>query len=71
VFAYSYVTLLMGTCLVSIAVPIDKAMPYFRVISAVFSCFTLASLAGIAFFLAKTGFWVKEEEYHAGETPPW
>lgn len=71
VFAYSYVALLLGTVLVSIAVPIDRAMPYFRVIAAVFSCFTLASLMGITFFLAKTGFYIQEEEYHKGQDPPW
>ena len=51
-FAYSYGTLLMACVLVSIAAPIDRAMPYFRTISVFFSIFTLASIAGISVFLA-------------------
>jgi len=61
----------MGTVLVSLAIPIDRAMPYFRIISAVFSVFTLASIGGIAFYLAETGFWVEVLECHPGEDPPW
>ena len=72
IFAYSYVVLLMACVLVSIAAPIDRAMPYFRVISVFFSVFTLASLAGISFFLAETGFFIREMEYHGPDAKtPW
>jgi hypothetical protein len=72
VFAYSYVSLLMATVLVSIAVPIDRAMPYFRVISVLFSVWTVASIAGISVFLAETGFFIREMQYHGADAnPPW
>jgi hypothetical protein len=55
--------LLVGTLIVSLAAPIDKAIPYFRLIAGVFSSFTIFSLIGIATFLAETGFYPPEKEY--------
>lgn len=51
VFTYSYITLLILTILVSIAVPIEKAITYFRFIASVFSVFTLTSFFGVAYFM--------------------
>ncbi len=45
----------MVTCLVSLAVPIDKAMSYFIFIAFVLSLLTLTSLFGITVFLIETG----------------
>jgi len=49
------VIFLVVTCLVSLAVPIDKAMGYFITIAIVLSLLTIISLFGIAVFLLETG----------------
>lgn len=54
-FSYVYVIFLVVTCLVSLAVPIDKAMGYFITIAIVLSLLTIISLFGIAVFLLETG----------------
>lgn len=54
-FSYVYVVFLIITCLVSIAVPIDKAMTYFKIIAFILSILTITSIFGIAVFLIETG----------------
>jgi len=54
-FTYIYIIFLVITCLVSLAVPIDKAMCYFYLIASILSCLTLFSLIGITVFLIQTG----------------
>ena len=56
--------------LISLAVPIDKAINYFRVIAGIFSIFTIASLIGITAFLIGTGFYPEEMQYNEG-TKTW
>ena len=63
-FSYFYVVLIIMSVLVSLAVPIDKAINYFRVIAGIFSVFTVASLFGIAAFLIGTGFYPEEMQYN-------
>lgn len=41
--------------MVSIAVPIDKAMTYFKIIAGILSLLTITSIFGIAVFLFETG----------------
>ena len=41
--------------MVSIAVPIDKAMTYFKIIAFILSILTITSIFGIAVFLFETG----------------
>ena len=63
IFSYVYIGLLVGTLITSLAVPLDKGIFYFRLLSGIFSSFTIFSLIGIATFLAETGFYPIEKEY--------
>lgn len=49
--------------LISIGTPIDKAMIYFYVITAIYSFLTIASIVGIAAFLIGTGFYPTPKVY--------
>jgi len=60
IFTYAYIALLIFTSLVSLAVPIDKAMIYFRIVALVFSLLTIVSLFGMIAFIAESGFFPKE-----------
>lgn len=62
-FSYSYASLLVFTCLVSLAAPIDRAIEYFRIVAAVFSVFTILSIVGISVFLYGTGFYPPVKQY--------
>ena len=70
VFSFVYVSLLMFTILISIAAPIDGAIPYFRVVAGIFSVLTIISVVGIASFLTETGFLPPVKEYDP-ETQQW
>ena len=48
---------------VAISLPIDRAMPYFRVVAVFFAIIVLASIAGICYYLAKSGFFPPEMKY--------
>jgi hypothetical protein len=63
-FTYAYITLLVFTILVSLAVPIDRAISYFRIIAAIFSVFTICSLVGVAAFLVGTGLWAEVYQWN-------
>ena len=53
VFSWGYISLLVFSVLISLAVPIDRAMSYFRLIAFVFAFLTIFSLVGISVFLAE------------------
>ena len=55
--------MLILTVLTSIAIPIDRAMSYFRIITIIFSFLTLASLTGIVLFLTNQGFYPPVKQY--------
>jgi len=55
-FTLIYGSMLIFATVVSLAGPIDRAVPYFRYIGFVFSLMTISSLYGIATFLISTGF---------------
>ena len=63
IFTWAYITLLILTVLTSIAIPIDRAMSYFRIITIIFSFLTLASLTGIVLFLTNQGFYPPVKQY--------
>jgi len=54
-FSFGYIILIIWAIVVSLAGPLDKAMIYFYIISALFSFLTIASLIGIGATLIKTG----------------
>ena len=62
-FTYTYMTLIIYAILISLAVPIDKAVNFFRVIAAVFAVLTTTSLIGIAIFLVEQGFYPKIKKW--------
>ena len=62
IFSYLYGCLIIWTVVTSLAGPLDKAMGYFRFISAIFSVLTLTSLVGIFMFLSATPFWDTEKD---------
>jgi hypothetical protein len=47
--------MIVWTLVISVAGPIDKAMPYFRMITAVYSIITIFSVVGICTYLNSTG----------------
>lgn len=51
IFSFIYAALIMFTIFISIAVPIDRAIVYFRVVASFFSVLTILSIIGIATFL--------------------
>ena len=69
-FTYGYASLIVFTTLVSLAAPIDRAIEYFRVVAAVFSVFTILSIAGITIFLLGTGFYPPVKQYDP-DTQTW
>ena len=52
----AYLGMIFLSTFVSIALPIDRAMGYFRVVSIIMAVLMLSSLFGITFFLANRGF---------------
>lgn len=48
--------LIVYTLLISLAVPVDRAINYFRIIAAFFSFLTISTLIGITYFLITQGF---------------
>ncbi len=52
-----YLGMIFLSTFVSIALPIDRAMSYFRVVSIIMGVLTLASIFGITYFLAQRGFY--------------
>ena len=51
-----YLGMIFLSTFVSIALPIDRAMGYFRFISTILGVLMITSIAGIAYFLAQRGF---------------
>ena len=51
-----YLGMIFVSVFVSISLPIDRAMGYFRVVSVILAIFMITSLVGIAYFLAQRGF---------------
>ena len=52
VFTYCYAIMIGFTILSSIAIPINRAISYFRVIAFIFSILTISSFVGIAVFMS-------------------
>lgn len=67
IFSVAYVALLGGLILMSICLPINKGISFIRLISGIFSSFTILSLIGIATFLANTGFFPAQKRYDRTE----
>ena len=53
IFFSLYLILLVLSIFVSIALPIDRAMPYFRIVAVLMAVLVLSSIAGICYFLAQ------------------
>ena len=62
IFAFSYVILVLWSIVISLAMPIDRAMHYFRIITAIFSFLTIISLVGIGMTLWNTGWWAVRQD---------
>ena len=56
VFFAAYLSMIFLSIFVSIALPIDRAMGYFRVVSIIMSILMITSLVGISYALAARGF---------------
>jgi len=52
----AYLGMIFLSTFVSIALPIDRAMGYFRIVAIIMAVLMLASIAGITYFLAQRGF---------------
>lgn len=70
VFSFTYLTILVIVVLISIAMPIDRAMDYVRIVGVIFAVITLASMAGICVFLAEAGFFPPVKEFDT-KTEEW
>ena len=53
IFFSLYLILLVLSIFVSIALPIDRAMPYFRIVAVLMAVLVLSSIGGICYFLAQ------------------
>ena len=67
VFFSIYMFCLFLSIFIAISLPIDRAMPYFRVVAVIFAIIVLTSIVGICYFLAKSGFYPEEKKYNAKE----
>ena len=63
VFSYLYIGMCCLTVLVSIAVPIDRAMCYFYVITIILSILTIAWIVGLMAYLVGAGFYPTPRVY--------
>lgn len=65
-----YLGVIFLSTFVSISLPIERAMAYFRVVSTILGVFMLTSIFGICYFLAQRGLYppVTECVEPAGET---
>jgi len=52
----AYLGMIFLSTFVSIALPIERAMGYFRIVAIIMAVLMLASIAGITYFLAQRGF---------------
>ena len=64
IFTYAYITLLIFTCLVSLSVPINRAMIYFRIVAFTFSILTMTSLFGMIAFVISSGLFPEEKTWN-------
>ena len=53
IFFSLYLSVIFLSVFVSISMPINRAMPYFRVVSLILAILTLMTLIGICYFLAQ------------------
>jgi len=60
IFSAVYLALILWAVIVSLAGPLDRAMSYFKYISAIFSFLTIASLVGFGTFLGTNLFFPHE-----------
>lgn len=67
IFFAIYLMMIILSVFVSIALPIDRAMPYFRVVAVVMSILVLLSIAGICYFMSQQTFF--PEAYVPAEDP--
>jgi len=51
-----YLGVIFLSTFVSISLPIERAMPYFRIVSSILGVLMLTSIFGITYFLANRGF---------------
>ena len=56
----AYLFLVLISIFVSVTLPIERAMPYFRVVALSFSILMTITMAGLIFFLSKQGFYMQE-----------
>ena len=59
-FFATYMFGLFLSIFIAISLPIDRAMPYYRVVAVVFAIIVLTSIGGICYYLAKSGFFPPE-----------
>ena len=57
IFSMLYIGLLGLVAIVTIAMPINKSIWYFRLVTGIFSFLTIITLIGIASYLAAAGFY--------------
>ena len=56
-FSMLYIGLLGLVAIVTIAMPINKSIGYYRIVTVIFSFLTIITLIGIASYLASAGFY--------------
>ena len=63
-FIYFYLSLLLLTLVISLTTPVDKGIVYYSFLMAMFGILLCISMAGIIFYLIKSGFMPETMEYH-------
>ena len=70
IFFALYLSVIFLSVFVSISMPINRAMPYFRVVSLILAILTLMTLIGICYFLAQQGLYPPVSECKVPKDAP-
>jgi hypothetical protein len=71
VFTYAYFTMLILICLISLAMPLQRAMCYITTIAIIFSALTMISFVGMVAFLLHTGFYPEVKYWDQNPDGKW
>jgi len=64
IFFGIYLILIFIVLLVSLSLPVERGMSYFRFTICVFSLLSIVAVAGIIYFMSQTGFVIQEMIYN-------
>lgn len=63
----TYLVMIILTVMISLSIPVDKGIGYFRFIGVVFGILMVLTVAGIIYFMVHTGFYAEQLKYNPGK----